>query len=180
MRKSNTILVLLILILLLDHVIFGGLYFFGAGPGVFKPIAFAMLLLVILHAFISMVVTIRAEMAGFKTKARYNKENRSFWLRRVSGTAIIILAILHALMMSKNENGVARINSMPKPLRLATPLLIVAVFLHLFENVRPLLISLGIRNIDKKEKAIKIVLSIIALFAIAANIYTIVSHIGGH
>lgn len=179
MRKFNTILVLLILILLLDHVVFGGLYFFGVVPGVFKPVAFAMLALVVLHAIISMIVTIRAEKAGFQTKARYNAENRDFWLRRASGIAILILAILHAFMMSKDKNGVARLASMPKPLRLATPLLVFAVYLHLMSNVRPLLISMGVRKIDRKEIIIKVILSIVALFAIAANVYTIVSHIGG-
>ena len=180
MREFNTILVLIIMVLLLDHVLFGGMYFLGIGTGVFKPLAIAMLALVMLHAVISLIVTFRAEKAGFVTKARYNKENREFWGRRITGIFIIILALLHAFMVGKNQDGVPRMQKMPKPLHIATPLLIIFVYLHLLTNVRPLLISFGIRNVKKKARIIEIILTIIMLFAIGANIRMIVSHAGGH
>ena len=176
MRKINAILVLIIVILLLDHVIFGGLYLFGAGTGVIKPLALSLLILVAVHAVISMIITIRAEKAGMKTKARYNKENREFWGRRVSGMFIIILAFVHAFLMSKNAQGVPRMASAPKPLRLATPLLIISVFAHLKSNVRPLLIAMGVRNIDKKQKIATIILYIIFIFALSGSIFTVISH----
>ena len=114
-----------------------------------------------------------------KTKARYNKENRQFWNRRVSGMFIIVLAFMHAFLMSKNAQGVPRMASAPKPLRMATPLLIIAVFAHLKSNVRPLLIAMGVRNIDKKEKIANIILFIVFIFALSGSIYTVISHIRG-
>ena len=180
MRKFNTILVLIIMALLLDHVLFGVMYLLGIGTGVFKPLAIAMLALVMFHAVISLIVTFRAEKAGFVTKARYNKENREFWGRRVSGIFIVFLALMHAFILSKDQDGVPRLQKMPKPLRIATPLLIIFVYLHLLSNIRPLLISFGIRNVDKKTRIIKIILTVIMLIAVGANIRMIISHAGGH
>ena len=179
MRKLNVIVVVLIMILLVDHIIFGGLYMLGAGTGVIRPLALTMLALVIFHALISMAVTIRAEKAGFKTKARYNAENREFWNRRTSGLAILVLGVMHALLLSKNEEGIPRIAFMPRFFELVTPLLILSVYLHLRSNIRPLLIALGIRNVDKKEKFIKAVLMVIMIFAIMAAFYKIVPFLLG-
>ena len=177
MRKLNTIIVLIIMILIIDHIIFGSMHFLGTGASVIKPLAMIMFLLVLIHAVISMIITIRAEKVGFKTKARYNKENRQFWLRRASGMAIVILAFIHAYSMVKNEKGIPNITRMPKALRFSTPLLILSVGIHLLGNIRPLLISLGIRKLDRYEKIIKVLVILITLFAMVANIIYIINMI---
>ena len=179
MRKINTILVLIIMLLFVDHVIFGSLHSLGTGASVIRPLAHTMLGLVLLHAIISLVVTFRAEKAGFKTGVRYYRENREFWNRRVTGVLIILLGITHAYMMVRTERGAPRIASAPKIFELTTPLLIVSIYLHLLSNIRPLLISLGIRNIDKKEKIIRAILTILLLFALFSVSYRVFSHIGG-
>ncbi len=180
MRKFNTVLVLLIMLLLLYHTIFGSLHLFGIGPGSLKKLAFAMLMLVMAHAVVSMIVTVRAEKAGISTKARYNKEYRAFWGRRISGMLVAVFALIHAYTMFRDKNGVPRIARLPKFLNLATPLLIFFVYLHILTNVRPLLISLGVRNIDRKEKVIKAALTVVMLFGMSAVVSVIVSHMGGH
>ena len=177
MRKFNTILVLIIMILLLDHIIFGGLHLLGAGTNVFKPVALLMLILVFIHAVVSMIITIRAEKAGMKTKARYNEENKQFWSRRTSGMAIVVFALMHAHSMIKDENGVPNIARLPKFFNLALPLLILSVGLHLISNVKPLLISLGIK-IGKKEIIINIIILLITLFAMFALIYFVINRMG--
>lgn len=171
MRKINTIIALIICILIADHLIFGSLHLFGLNVHVTKPLALTMLVLVLVHAVISMIVTVRAEKVGMKTKARYNKENKDFWMRRTSGMGILIFALLHVFLMGKNANGVPKIATAPAPLKLATPLLVVSIFAHLFSNVKPLLISLGVKNPDKKEKIVKVLIIILCLFALSANIY---------
>lgn len=180
MRKINTVLTLLVMLLLLDHMIFGGFYLFGIGNGVIAILAGSMLVLILLHALISMAVTIRAEIVGFKTKARYNKENREFWQRRVSGMFILVLGLVHVFMTGKNEQGIPRIAFLPKIFYAANPALICFIYWHILSNIRPLLISLGIRNIDNKQRIIKIVLTVVTLFALIANLQVIVSHMGGH
>ncbi len=96
MRKFNTILAIILTLLLADHMVFGGLYMLRRGDGVFKPLAIAMVIMTIIHAVISMIITVRAEKVGIVTKARYNKENREFWLRRGSGLGILVFALAHA------------------------------------------------------------------------------------
>ena len=180
MRKTNTILVLIIMLLFVDHVIFGSLHSLGTGASVIRPFAQIMLGLVLIHAIISLIVTVKAEKAGFKTGARYNKENREFWNRRVTGVLIILFGITHAYLMARNERGVPRIASAPRIFQLTTPLLIISIYFHILSNIRPLLISLGIRNIDKKEKIIRAVLTILLLFALISVSTRVFSHGGGH
>ena len=54
MRKINTILVLIILLLLTDHAIFGSLHSLGTGASVLRPMAHTMFGLVFIHALISL------------------------------------------------------------------------------------------------------------------------------
>ena len=180
MRKINTIVVLLIMVLLLDHALFASLNSVGIGNGVIPALAHTFLTLVLIHALISLLITIRAEKAGFVTGARYNKENAAFWNRRVTGVAILVLAITHASLMQRNETGRRNIASMPKIFEFTLPLLIVCVYLHVLSNIRPLLIALGARNIDKKEKIIKVLFSVFMLLALLASIYRAFFYSGGH
>ena len=180
MRKINTIIVLIIMLLLIDHTVFACMHLLGMNAGVLKPLAMMMLLFTVIHAIVSLLVTIKAEKVGISTKARYNKENRQFWSRRVSGVLVLVLALLHGHMMMKNGNGVPRIARMPKVFGLATPLLIVCIWIHLLTNVKPLLISLGVRNQDKKERIIKVLLTVLFIFALGSYIYFTVSRIRGN
>lgn len=103
MRKINVILVLIILILLLDYIVFGGLYLIGIGNGIFKELAITMLILTVIYAIVSLAITYKAEKIGFKTNARYNKDNRAFWNRRVSGVLILDSALVHGYSMFEEE-----------------------------------------------------------------------------
>ena len=180
MRKFNAILVLIIILLLIDHLVFGSLYMLGVNVKVFIPIALLLIALVLIHAVVSMIITVRAEKVGIKTHARYNKENKEFWLRRSSGMAILFFALAHFYSMIKNEKGIPNIARMPRIFNLTLPLLIFSVLLHLIANVRPMLIALGVRGIDKKEKIIKIIILLIMLFGLYANVTFVLSKIGGH
>ena len=179
MRKINTILVLIILLLLTDHAIFGSLHSLGTGASVLRPMAHTMFGLVFIHALISLAVTVKAEKAGIVTGTRYNKENREFWNRRVTGVLILILGMTHAFLMMRNEMGVPRIAFAPRIFEFTTPLLICMIYLHILTNIRPLLISLGIKNIDKKEKIIKVILTVIMAFAMFSILYVVFKYIGG-
>lgn len=174
MRKLNTILVLLIMILFIDHITFGSLYFLGTKLKVTAPFAMVMILLVLLHAAVSIAVTIKAEAVGFKTKARYNRENREFWMRRASGIVILILAIAHVNLMMRGADGIPKIARMPRVFNLLLPLLLLSVGIHIKENVRPLLISLGVRNRERKEKIIKLLVMLFTVFVIVSyGIFTV-------
>ena len=181
MRKLNTIVALLIMLLFLDHITFGSLHFLGTKFGITAPFAMTMFLLVLIHAIISIIITIKAEAVGFKTKARYNKENRQFWLRRASGIAILILAFMHVFLMQKDASGRPKIASMPRVFNLLLPLLLLSVGIHISQNVKPLLISLGVKNREKKEKIIKLLIILFTIFVIVTyGIFTVNKIRGGH
>lgn len=181
MRKLNTIIVLLIMLLFIDHITFGSLHFLGTKFGITAPFAMTMFVLVLIHAIISIIITIKAEVVGFKTKARYNKENRQFWQRRASGIAILVLASMHVFLMQKGENGIPKIARMPKVFNLLLPLLLLSVGIHISQNIRPLLISLGIKNREKKEKIIKLLIILFTILVIIAYGIFVVGKIkGGH
>lgn len=175
MRKINTIITVMIMVLLVDHIIFGGLHLMGANVNVMKPLALSMLALVFIHVIISVIVTIKAEKVGFKTNVRYNKENRDFWMRRASGCLILVAVIMHVVSIIGLKNNPQ--NAFLKPIRsYATPLLATSVAWHLFSNVRPLLISLGVKKIDTKEKIIKVIIVVLTLFVLAAIIRRTMMH----
>ena len=180
MRRINTILVLMILALFADHAIFASLHSIGVGNGVIKAMAHSMLGLVLIHAAVSLIVTVKAEKAGITTKARYNKENREFWNRRVTGVLILVLGVTHAYLMNRNERGIPRIAFAPKIFELTTPLLVITIYLHIMTNIRSLLISLGIRNIDRNEKIIKAITSVVMAFVFVAISYVSLKYMGGH
>ena len=177
MRKINTIITILIILLLCDHLLFGSLYMLGTGAGVITGMAHTLILLVIIHALISMIVTLRAEKAGFKTKARYNRENREFWLRRTSGVCVLVFALMHAYSMQKNERGIPNIAFMPKIFELTLVLLLISAAVHMFVNIRPLLISLGVRNIDRKERIIRFVFIVFVIFGMASYAFFCISSV---
>ena len=81
------------------------------------------------------------------------------------------------MLCRKNEKGIPNITRMPKALRFSTPLLILSVGIHLLGNIRPLLISFGIRKLDRYEKIIKVLVMLITLFAMVANIIYIIKMI---
>ena len=167
------------MLLFIDHITFGSLHYLGTKFHIAKPFAMAMFMLVLLHAIVSIIITIKAELVGFKTKARYNSENRQFWLRRVSGVAILIFAVMHVYLMQKNEKGIPRLAKMPKVFNLALPLLIISVSIHVIQNIKPLLISMGVRNIDKKEKIIKLLMILFTLLVIVSYGLFVVKKIKG-
>ena len=179
MRKFNTIIVLLTMLLFIDHITFGSLHYLGTKFSVAKPFAMAMFILVFIHAVVSIIITIKAEVVGFKTKARYNSENRQFWLRRVSGVAILLLAMTHIFLMHKDERGIPRLAKMPKIFNLALPLLILSVCIHVMQNVKPLFISMGVKNIDKKEKIIKLIMILFTILVIVSYGLFVVKKIKG-
>ena len=181
MRKFNSILTILIMLLFIDHITFGSLHFLGTKFGIAAPFAMTMMILVLIHAVVSIIITIRAEVAGFKTKARYNKENRQFWQRRASGIAILVLALVHANVMQKGENGIPKLSRMPRVFSLILPLLMLSVAIHISQNIRPLLISMGVKNREKKEKIIKLLIILFTIIAIVSYGVFVVSKIkGGH
>lgn len=170
MRKINSIIATIILVLLVDHIIFATLHLAGYPVHVFGPLAYLMLALVIIHGVLSMILTVNAEKTGMKTKARYNKENAEFWARRTSGVAILAFAIFHAHAMMKLPDGRPRISTLGPIARICNIGLAISVCVHIVINIKPLMISLGIRKHNLLSKILYVffvLLTVIACYFLA-------------
>ena len=178
MRKWNAILSMGILVLFLIHGIAGGLQAAGLLPGgnpVMKVMAWIMFGLIALHTVIGVKLTADTLHACRISGASYYKENRLFWLRRVSGLAIMAFIATHLLIFTGTEDdGIVRLHLFGG-MQLATQILLVAsIAVHVLCNIRPLMIALGVRGGKELFLDVLVVLSGILLFTgIAFVIYYI-------
>ena len=175
MRKINSIITVILILLFLDHALFGILDTFGMGK-VFKPAALLMGILLIVHVIISTILTIRSEKVSITTKATYNKENREYWMRRWTGILVLIFFVDHVVMMIKSRQGSAKLASLKIPGKISFILFMASIASHLAINIRPLLISLGVRN----RKAISIIMYVVYIgICVAAALACIITIVGG-
>ena len=170
MRKWNAILTAAIMVLFLLHAIFGAFQLFGVGPSALKAVAWAALVLVVLHTLIGVKLTADSIEVWRRTGAGYFRQNKLFWARRVSGFAVMVLLVFHMTAFGYSNGGAYRLHWFTD-FKLATQiLLIVTLAVHVLMNVRPMLISFGVRGLKKYVGDILFVLSVLLLFMAAAFI----------
>ena len=168
MRKWNAILTAAIMVLFLLHAIFGAFQLFGVGPTALKAAAWTALVLVALHTLIGVKLTADSIKVRKKTGVGYFKQNKLFWARRVSGFAVMVLLAFHMTAFGYSNGGAYRLRWFTD-FKLATQiLLIVTLAVHVLMNVRPMLISFGVRGLKKYVGDILFVLSVLLLFMAAA------------
>lgn len=167
MRKWNAILSLAALVLLLLHGILGSFQLIGPGS-VFRWLPWIALVLVLLHGGLGVNYTIDSLRAWRKTGVGYFRENRLFWARRISGFAVLVFLFFHATAFGTSSNGVYRLQWFTQA-KLALQLLLVAsLAVHIITNIRPLMISLGVKGGKKWLGDILVILSVLLLFMAAA------------
>ena len=168
MRKWNAILTTAILILFLLHGIFGAFQLFGVGPTALKGVAWAALALVTVHTAIGVKLTADSLRVWKRTGVGYFRQNKLFWARRVSGFAVMVLLAFHMAAFGYSNSGAYRLRWFTD-FKLATQLLLmVTLAIHILMNVRPMLISFGVRGFRRYVGDILFVLSVLLLFMAAA------------
>lgn len=174
MRKFNSILTAVIMVLFIVHGFLGALNMLDAAVVITKHMARFMLVLIAVHTVLSCVLTVQAIRTWKVTKAPYFKENTLFWARRISGIAIMILLAFHVTaFMSTSSDSFAL--SFFDGFRLAANiLLVVSIAVHVITNVKPVLISFGIRSLRPRAGDILFFLSILlVLFIVGFIVYYI-------
>ena len=174
MRKINTILSVLLIGIFLIHGVMGSFMLLGVGSSAGKILAWIGVLILIAHTVIGVLLTVKTLRKGKENSEHYLKQNAVFWARRTSGLAILILFFFHLGLFGRMEDG-AYILFPFTTVKLITQLLLTAaLFVHLFINVRPLLVSLGVLKYKERRGDIYLILSVLLLFiAGAAIIYYI-------
>lgn len=168
MRKWNAILSLAALVLLLLHGVLESFLLMGAGflPPKLLPRVAAVLLAV--HTVIGVKYTIDSLRVWRKTGAGYFRENKLFWTRRISGFAILLLLFFHFGAFGTVTDGEFQLLQFTGAKLTAHLLLVASMALHIITNIRPLMLSLGVRGGRRRLGDVLFLLSVLLLFMAAA------------
>lgn len=167
MRKINAVISAIVLMLLVIHAVAGGFQLMGVLPGgnrVLSVLSWIMTGLIILHIAIGIQLTIATLRAIRKSGVSYPRENRIFWARRISGFAVMLFVFCHIAIFLGPAGEVYRLTVF-EGVQLATQiLLILSIAVHVMTNIRPLLISFGIKGGRIYVKDVLFILAIVLLF----------------
>lgn len=162
MRKLNTIVSVLLVVVFLLHGVLGSFLLLGVSQTAGKMLAHIGMLLLFLH----LCIGVRLTMQTVQTKQgfAYSKQNALFWTRRASGLAILILVFFHMGAFGSVEDGLYILTPFTTVKLLTQLLLLAALFVHIFVNVRPLLVSLGVIAYKERRGDLFLMLSILLVF----------------
>ncbi|MBP3272028.1 MAG: pilus assembly protein PilX [Ruminococcus sp.] len=173
MRRLNAVLGMALLALFLLHAVMGGFQLSGVIPGgsvIMKTGAWVMTAVLVLHTVIGIKLTADTLRTLKKTGAPYFKENKLFWVRRLSGFAIILFVAFHVIIFMGSNDGAYRLHLFAGAELCTQLLLAVTTAVHVLSNVKPALISLGFKSWKDFLADVLIVLCVILLFTGAAFI----------
>ena len=163
MRRFNGILAMIILVLFLVHAVMGSFLMIGFGDNALKFVAKITEGLIYIHLIIGVKYTVDTIRAQRKSGVSYFKENKLFWVRRISGLAIMIFLITH-FSAFKADGDFIRLAYFDI-IKLTTQILLVAsIAVHVISNVKPALITFGIKSLKDISVDILLVLSILLAF----------------
>ncbi|MBQ7990843.1 MAG: hypothetical protein IJ251_07335 [Oscillospiraceae bacterium] len=163
MRRANTIIAAAILILFIIHGVFGAYQMMGLGYVNIKWLAYVMVVLIVVHAVIGFYLSAKTHKIQKKSGVEYKAQNRLFWARRDSGIAIMLFLAVHFISFTHNTDDGARLYRFDTFRLIGNILLVVSVGLHVLTNIRPLMISLGIKKAGSILADVLFVMSIVLI-----------------
>ena len=170
MRKINTILSVLLLVIFMLHGLMGSFMLLGIGSSAGKILAWVGVAVLAAHTVIGVILTINTLKISKNAGNSYLKQNAVFWARRASGLAILILMFFHIGLFGGVQDGIYILFPFTTVKLITQLLLVAALFIHLFINIRPLLVSLGIISYKERRGDIYLILSVLLLFSAGAVI----------
>ena len=177
MRKINTILTVLLLVIFMLHGLMGSFMLLGIGSSAGKILAWVGVAVLAAHTVIGVILTINTLKISKNAGNSYLKQNAVFCAGRASGLAILILMFFHIGLFGGVQDGIYILFPFTTVKLITQLLLVAALFIHLFINIRPLLVSLGIISYKERRGDIYLILSVLLLFSAGA---VIIYYIGWH
>jgi succinate dehydrogenase hydrophobic anchor subunit len=171
MRKWNAILSVILIAIFLIHGVMGGFLLIGAGKGAGKLLAWIGFALIIVHTVLGAVFTVQTIKSGKATGKWYLRQNALFWTRRISGVCILVLAFFHFGLFGREADGRYVLFEFTTVRLVAQLLLTAALFTHIFVNIRPLLVSLGVPRHKERRVDLYLIISVVLLFCAGAVIF---------
>jgi succinate dehydrogenase/fumarate reductase cytochrome b subunit len=174
-RKINAVVSVGIIGLFLIHGIAGGFQMMGFIPGGqawMEALAWMMVVLVVVHMVIGLWLTVLTIQISKRAKACYVRENLLFWIRRVSGFAVMLLVFWHFALFAQTGEGVFRLANFGTPEMIGQLLLVLALAVHLLCNIRPLSVALGLYGGKGYGRDLLLIFSVVLAFlALAFVVY---------
>ena len=167
MRKWNALLSMGILVLFLVHAIAGALNLAGLSAGgsqFMKVLAWVMTALIAAHTLIGIKLTADTLRASKKSGVSYPKENRLFWLRRLSGFAIMLFIVCHLLIFAGGGENF-RLHLFAGAELTTQILLVLSIAVHVLTNIKPLMLALGARGMRELLTDVLLVLTVLLLLS---------------
>lgn len=144
MRKLNTILSALLILIFMLHGIMGSFMLVGVASSAGKILAWIGVGILIAHTGIGAWLTVQS----FRTAKSQGKSirNRTASSGRdgPAGWPILVLMFFHIGLFGEVQDGQYILFPFTTVKLVTQLLLIAALFIHIFINIRPLLVSLGI------------------------------------
>ena len=169
MRKCNAFLTAGIMVLFVVHLLWGVLMMMGVAAGgnsSFTALSYLMAAMIVGHIGIGCKLTIDTLHAVKKAGVSYPGQNRLFWIRRISGFALVLFMGIHVwIFTGVQEGGAFRLQHFNSPAFWSQILMVIALAVHLLTNIRPLKIALGIEDSKNYKTDILIVLSVLLLLS---------------
>ena len=164
MRKWNGRLAKLIIVLLLLHAMIGSFALMGLSTVHIAPLAYLLAVAVMLHAALGGAATVSALKSGARGSRLHLRENSTFWIKRVTGVAILLMAFYHFSVYTGVEDGEFVLKEFTA-FRMATQIVFVLViFIHIFVSVKGMLVAGGVVKFRERMWDWILVLSIFMLF----------------
>ena len=168
MRKANAVITAVMMLLFVIHGVMGAFQLIGVGGIWHKVIARTAAGLCIIHAVIGVKLTVDTIRASKKAGVSYFRENRIFWARRISGFAVLVMLFFHIGAFTTYVDSAVRLLPFGGARLAAQIALVICIAVHIITNVKPMLISFGIKSLKAYAADILFVVSILLLFMAAA------------
>jgi succinate dehydrogenase/fumarate reductase cytochrome b subunit len=152
------------------HGVMGSFMLLGVGSIAGEILAWIGVCIITIHTVIGTLFTINTFKQSKNNGKLYLKKNALFWTRRASGLVILIMVFFHIGLFGKVMDGQYILFEFTPVKLMAQMLLIAALFIHVFVNIRPLLISLGVIKNKERRVDIFLVLSILLLFMAGSTV----------
>ena len=151
MRRYNSKIALILLALLLVHLLMGAcimLDILQVSPTWKTILSYTMVALLLAHAVIGILLMKRTLTAKIRKDATYVRQNKSFWVARWSGIAIIPLVAYHIWFFT-DTGDLVRLKFFGYLQMASSILLVLCILTHLLTNLRGFFVSLGLEPIHK-------------------------------
>lgn len=174
MRKLNVVVSVALLVIFLIHGIMGSFQLLGVSASAGKTLAWIGAGLIVVHTVLSAVLTVRTIRSGKGSGKWYMKQNSLFWTRRISGVVLLVMAFSHVGLFGQMVGDEYILSEFTAGKMIIQILLIASLFIHIFVNVRPMLVSLGVLKYKERRIDLFLILSVLLLFfTVAVIIYFI-------